>query len=162
ESAMGQAEGAVAYAGDLVTVIAMHAVCCNAPRLAQIAERRVVGGSDRRRVAGRANAGAVGVLGEQVPADVGVPLPVAAVEEIAETAVCRGTGVTACRPLAVDLAVAVATVLGLRRVGRGIDPRVGFIVLLGQTRKQNVERRVVGRDSANKEALFPSSQSLRG
>ena len=80
-------------------------------------------------MAGGADAGAVGVLVQQAPADAGFAGPVPAVVEVAEMPAGGGAAVGAGRPFLVNFRMAAGAALIFRAVGAGIDPRIGGIVL---------------------------------
>src|SRR5438046_3108207 len=99
-----QADGALGQARYLVAEVAVDAPGGDAGGAAQVEVAGGVGFGGRG-VAGGADAGPVGVLAQEAPADVRPAVPIAAVVEVAEAAVRDRPGVTAVGPLAVEVAV---------------------------------------------------------
>jgi hypothetical protein len=124
---MRETKRAIGNALDFMAIIAVNASGRDAPNSSEI----IFVGS--RRVARGADAGAVGILREQPPADVRLAVPIRPLVEASKMLAIDRMGVAAARPFTVDLRMAIAAIVDLIRVGSGVNPLVIHIVLGGQT-----------------------------
>src|SRR5579864_2672650 len=155
-AAMREADFALVRPGYLVAIIAMDAAQAgirlhHLPHVVAKLRRWLGGGS----MTGGTHAGAVGVFLQQAPADVRPALPVGAFVEIAKAAIGCRARMAAAFPLVVNLWVAVAAVVGLLGMRRGVDPGIAVVVGVGEFSQADLQWPDVSGDAGDEVAVFP-------
>jgi hypothetical protein len=131
EATMRLAKHTTCHIFDLVAIVTVDALGRGPAGIAGVEVAFAVE-RHRRHVAGVTDAGAVGLVAEQAPADIGPAGGVAALIEVEETTSDCRAAVGAADPLAVDLAVTLTAGARSAHAGGRFDPGIVFVVLSRQ------------------------------